>query len=415
MLFVFLSFDVLAETAEELRQKIDNAQDEISNLDAQIEKLNKELNQIEGEKDTLKNELKRIQISGKSIEAKIKKTIQQISATQSNIAKTEKEIGYKELDIDNSKNVLNNSIRLVNNQEGSSILEIILSGKTISSFFKMIDDLQRLQASVSKALLQLEQDRVDLGNKKSELIRQKNNMLILQETLKDEKKLNDQLKSEKDALLRETQNKESNYINLIEEIKKKREQFEKELFDYESKLKIIIDPNSYPSPGTRVFSWPLDKIYITQYFGNTEFARSNTQAYAGLGHNGIDLRASVGTRVIAPLGGIVRGTGDTDLACKRASYGRWVLIDHGNGLSTLFAHLSLVKVGAGQKVDSGDVIAYSGNTGYSTGPHLHFSVFATKGVEIGQLASRVRGCGIYTLPRASFNAYLNPLSYLDYN
>ena len=133
--------------------------------------------------------------------------------------------------------------------------------------------------------------------------------------------------------------------------------------------------------------------------------------YAGKGHNGIDIRASNGTEILSAESGTVRGVGDTDEVCRRASYGKWILIDHGNNLTTLYAHLSLVKVLPGQAVSRGELIGYSGNSGYATGPHLHFSVFAHEAVEIGNLKSKV--CGrIMTLPLSPFNGYLDPLNYL---
>ncbi|MFA5290953.1 MAG: M23 family metallopeptidase, partial [Candidatus Paceibacterota bacterium] len=151
---------------------------------------------------------------------------------------------------------------------------------------------------------------------------------------------------------------------------------------------------------------------LTQGFGNTDFAQSHQAVYNGKGHNGIDLAASIGSQVYSAEDGQVAGIGDTDKTCLGASFGKWVLIKHNNGLSTLYAHLSSIKVGSGQSVKRGEVIALSGNTGYSTGPHLHFSLYASGGVKVSSLKSQVAGCGTYTLPIASYNAYLNPLNYL---
>ena len=87
------------------------------------------------------------------------------------------------------------------------------------------------------------------------------------------------------------------------------------------------------------------------------------------------------------------------------------MVKHPNGLSTLYAHLSLQTVSIGEVVSSGQVIGYSGNTGYSTGPHLHFGVYATQGVEIKTFDSS-KNCKGATVPLADLKAYLNPLSYL---
>jgi murein DD-endopeptidase MepM/ murein hydrolase activator NlpD len=186
--------------------------------------------------------------------------------------------------------------------------------------------------------------------------------------------------------------------------------FANELTQFESQLKFVIDENSIPSVGKGILSWPLNVIKITQYFGMTEFAKT-TNAYNGQGHNGVDFAASIGTPVKAALSGVVKGTGNTDIACPGASFGQWVLIEHNNGLSTLYGHLSLIKVAAGQIVTTGDTIGYSGNTGFSTGPHLHFGLYVTQGVKIMSRKSTV--CkSTYTMPVADLRAYLDPLQYL---
>jgi murein DD-endopeptidase MepM/ murein hydrolase activator NlpD len=108
---------------------------------------------------------------------------------------------------------------------------------------------------------------------------------------------------------------------------------------------------------------------------------------------------------------VVKGTGNTDSQRGCYSYGKWVLIEHPNGLSTLYAHLSVIGVTVGQSVTSGQVIGYSGRTGYATGPHLHFGVYATQGVKVVQFTSSIN-CKNVSIPIADPTAYLNPLSYL---
>ena len=85
-----------------------------------------------------------------------------------------------------------------------------------------------------------------------------------------------------------------------------------------------------------------------------------TTAYNGQGHDGVDFGAAIGTPVYAALDGVVEGTGNTDLVCPGASFGKWIFIQHANGLSTMYAHLSLIKVSQGQTVRTGDIIGYTG-------------------------------------------------------
>jgi len=163
-----------------------------------------------------------------------------------------------------------------------------------------------------------------------------------------------------------------------------------------------------------ILASPLDKLRITQEFGNTSFALSG--AYNGKGHNGIDLAASIGTPVKAAMTGIVKGSGDTGSVRGCYSYGRWVLVRHENGLDTLYAHLSQIGVTTGQAVATGDLIGYAGQTGYATGPHLHFGVFASAATQIMRLGdattNRTTPCANAMMPIAPLSGYLNPLNYL---
>ena len=91
------------------------------------------------------------------------------------------------------------------------------------------------------------------------------------------------------------------------------------------------------------------------------------------------------------------------------------MVVHGNGINTLYSHLSEIDVSKGQSVATGQTIGLSGMTGYATGPHLHFGVYATEGTQIltlKQFRGTKSSCANATMPVASIDAYLNPLSYL---
>jgi murein DD-endopeptidase MepM/ murein hydrolase activator NlpD len=189
----------------------------------------------------------------------------------------------------------------------------------------------------------------------------------------------------------------------------------KEMRDYEAKLQFILDPTTIPAAGTAVFAWPLKNIIITQYFGGTEFARRNASVYGGRPyHPGVDFGAPRGTPIHAPLAGTVRATGNTDAVPGCWSWGKWTLIDHANGLSTLYAHQDTISVSPGQRVATGEIIGYVGNTGFSTGPHLHFTVYAKDGVNVRRFneIKTSTSCGAATTPVAATEAYLDPMNYL---
>ncbi len=122
--------------------------------------------------------------------------------------------------------------------------------------------------------------------------------------------------------------------------------------------KPVVRRVSYQEGGMR---WPLSGFRITTYFGQ----RGVFQLF----HTGIDLAAPYGTPVYAARGGQVEVAGWSGLG-----YGLHVILDHGGGVETLYAHLSRIAVRPGAWVEAGEVIGYVGSTGWSTGPHLHFEV-----------------------------------------
>jgi len=403
-----------ATTINELESAIATKNTDIAKLEKEIAAYQAQLNEIGKEKQSLVGTIAALDISRKKLSADILLTENRIAKANLRISELGLEIHGKATSIATATAGLESVVRTLNEMDRSSPVETLLSGGDFGDVWNQVEAIGRFEGMLRLRLQELSTLKASLESTEAETKKQKAALVAYDIDLSNQKKALDANRKEKTALLAATKNKESNYRKILEEKVALKNQFEQELFSYQSELRIAIDPSALPRTGSGVLSWPVDQVVITQYFGNTEFATQNPQVYNGKGHNGIDLRASPGVRIKAALAGTVVGTGDTDLTCAYASYGRWVLIRHNNGLSTLYAHLSVINVTQGQSVTTGQVVGYSGSTGYATGPHLHFTVYATQGVQIAQLPSKALACRgkIYTLPIADLKAYLNPLSYL---
>lgn len=131
-----------------------------------------------------------------------------------------------------------------------------------------------------------------------------------------------------------------------------------------------LQPAAVAGGGRGAFAAPLPGATITQRFGCTALAIEPPSRLCPGGHfhSGVDLAAAQGTPVRATLAGVAH------VVVWVTGYGLHVIVDHGNGLSSLYAHLSAVAVADGATVQAGQVIGAVGSTGNSTGPHLHFEI-----------------------------------------
>lgn len=405
-IFIFI-FSVEASTLNELKNQLSDKGREIEQLEKEIASYQKELENNSKQASTLKSKIKDLEITGKKLTADIKLTQKQIDSARLNIQKLDIQIKDKNENIAGKKGYLKEFVSVMNISENLSAVEMSLSEGDWSEFFADIERNNDFQEELNSNLEDLRTAKTDLEEKKKEKEKYKKSMENMKIKYSDQKQLVDINKKSNDELLKETQNKEATYKKLLAEKLAKKEAFEKEIDDLEEKIRLEIDPNSIPRPG-KVLFWPLDKVFITQKFGYTSDSK---RLYKTGTHNGVDFRASVGTPVKSALSGVVVGTGNTDAIKGCYSFGKWILIKHYNGLSTIYAHLSLVKVAEGATVNTGDIIGYSGNTGYSTGPHLHLTVYATQGVQIKKFDDSVN-CKNARIPIAAKNAYLDPLDYL---
>lgn len=396
-------------------------QAQIDQSTAQINQLKAEIAQLQGQLDSTTQQKQTLQTAVNALNLNIKKVTTSISLTQAQINQTDRQINNLSGNITDttgkigvSQQGVADSLRQLNMLDAEPMAVVLLSGGTLSNFFDQettlgavrvdienhIQDLASLKTNLQTSKTSAQQKRAELAKLKQNLAQQQQSLAIARDS--------------QAQLLAETKNKESNYQAQIAEKKAQEAQFEQDLLKIEGQLNLTV--TALPPAGPEL-AWPLDgKVRITQYFGNTSFATKNPSIYNGHGHTGIDLAASPGTPVHAARQGVVLGTGNTDVTCPNASFGKWIFIKHDDGLSTIYAHLSVIKVTAGQQVVTGQVIGYSDTTGYATGPHLHFGVYATSGSEIKSwpTTNPRRECNgkIYTMPVGTLEAYLNPLSYL---
>ncbi|KKS77156.1 MAG: Peptidase M23B [Parcubacteria group bacterium GW2011_GWC1_43_11b] len=412
LVFGFSWNQTQAQTVDELKNKISGFEAERAKLDAEIKEIKTKLSNTKEQSATLKAELARIEATRSVLLKQIELTKNKIGSASLTINKLSGEIGQKKNQISTYQSMIAEALRNVNHSEEDSLAKIILADETLATLGGELAILKNIQDKLQIGLVKLRGTKKELEVKKEDKEIEKEKLVSLENQLVDEKKIVDTTKKSKDELLSITKSKESNYQKLLADRQAKMKAVLSEINKAEESLRIVLDPSLLPTKAKGVLAWPLDKIKITQTFGYTDFALKNASVYNGNGHNGVDFGASVGTPLKSAGNGKVIGAGDTDKTCQGASYGKWILIEHDNGLSTLYAHLSLIKVSEGQIVTTSQLIGYTGNTGYSTGPHLHFTVYASQGVKVGSLKSKVAGCGTYYLPLASPNSYLNPLNYL---
>ena len=403
----------VAQTADELQQQISEHNAQIAALDQEIAQYQKQLDATSNAKQTLQNTISQLNLSIKKTTASIKLTQNKISTTQLQIQQLAHTIDNKQQSIEANLAGIAESMRQADVLETRSLAESLLSSESLSTAWEDVDASVTLRHAIKDNVDQLAKEKQSLSDTKTATEKKKVELLAQQRTLVSQQGSLNATKAAQNDLLKQTKAQESNFQNILTEKRAAKASFEQALNNLQTKLEYIVDPSKILAAGKGILQWPLDNVRITQKFGNTAFAQSG--AYNGKGHNGIDLAASIGTPIKAALTGEVIGTGNTDATKGCYSFGKWVMLKHGNGLNTLYAHLSQIGVQSGQVLSTGEVLGYSGETGYATGPHLHFGVYvsdATQILKLGDATKSKTPCANAVMPVAPLSGYLNPLDYL---
>ena len=418
IIFVFFVFSsgVYGITESELKKQISDKNTQIEQLSREIAEYQNKIAKTSEEAASLAQIIKELNLTKSKLLKERTQIENKINITNIVIEDLDVNIQTKEEIIQDSKKVISSMIYDLYRKDQESFLYKILTQKSFEDLSREYNDLIGLNENLKNNIFKLKGQKYELGGIKEEKLTEKEKLAILKNDLLEKEKAVSVTQREKNNILSETKNKEAEYQKLLKETEAKKQIFEKEMEEYEAELKLLINPKFLPKEGSEVLSWPLDNILITSKYGERVNPFNNTIKTF---HYGVDFRASVGTKIKAMAAGVVVDTGNTDISCKGASFGNWVLVKYNNGLSSTFGHLSSISVKKGQKVKTGDTIGLSGGapgafgSGSSTGPHLHLSVYASDGVEVASFESKSCPGKILTQPRINrADAHLNPILYL---
>jgi len=424
------SFVSPAHAQSDIQAQIEEHNAKIKAIEDEIATFQNQLNILGTQKQTLQTTIKTIDTSRAQTTSQLKVTQNQISASNLKLKQLSGEITQTEYEIELDRQILAQSIREIAEADTTSLSERIFSSQSLGDLWSAVDSNMALNEALKKHTADLTDAKEDLSEQRTAEDKTKSQLTDLNTKLANEKKQLDIAIAEKNKLLAQTKSQETVYQDLIAKKRAEQKTFEAALNALESGL-TSVGSVGIPAIGTGVLSWPYSAEFmatcrgksaalgnnycITQYFGNTAFSTANPQIYNGSGHNAIDMGSPVGTPIQSAASGTVLGIGNTDAVPGCYSFGKWVVVKHGNGLATLYAHLSSINVSSGQAVSMGQVIGNSGMTGYATGPHLHFGVYVASGIQImslGDYRGATSPCARATMPVAPKDAYLNPMSYL---
>lgn len=389
---------------EEEKEAIEDREKELKEINAKIKAYKQIVDLKEKQGETLASQISTLESQAQKLEREIRENEETLSDLGRELRETQDSIAEKERFILREKEVLSGLVREyhASTADGAEIL-FAFSMDDAGLPIKRDDWLAETGSRIRELLSSMEETRQALVTSKEILEKKKTEIDTLQEQLEQRNDYLEGSKQSKATLLAKTQAEQQKYTTLVRTLEEEQKDIENEINNIESGLIGSLDLGKIPKFQKGLLAWPVKTVRITQSYGMTSYAKKG--AYGGGPHNGVDFSVSTGTPVYAAMDGKVAAIGSMTKNGKWYGYGRWIAIDHGNGLLTLYGHLSKHGVKKGEKVDKGEQIGLSGNTGYSSGPHLHFSVFSSSSFDIVP-SSKVSGISV------PVGAHVNPMKYL---
>nr|WP_306432270.1 M23 family metallopeptidase [Wansuia hejianensis] len=280
----------------------------------------------------------------------------ELSALGKNIEKSKIELEKAEKRLKERKETFNSRLRVMYMNGNVGYLELLLTSTDIKDFLSRKEVVQSIAEHDKELIKYMKEQRDIINEKKVQLEAQRASVEAAKTKLESRRR-------ELDTATRQKQNLMSRLQSDIKSYEKEYDKLNSLAKSIESKI-IGLQRNPNPYSGGKM-SWPVPGYSrISSYFGYRIHPIFNTKKL----HTGIDIPAPTGTPISAASEGVVIYTG------WLGGYGNTVMVDHGGGIVTLYAHNSSVTVSNGQTVQRGQTVARAGSTGNSTGPHCHFEV-----------------------------------------
>ncbi len=339
-----------ANRMQELQKQLQEMDKNMKKAESAIKSIQKQKQSVIKEKEVIDNA-----IDGK--EKEISQIGQLISENEQYISIKENELANAEKDIDDQYDMFKHRIRVMYEEGSASYIEILFESKDFSDFLSRFEIVKEI---------------VDYDNRVLEkLLNIKNTIIKAKQDLEEEKSIREMLKNTVEVKKRELNERQVSRSNALNKLTLQEKEYEKALDELEEtsrrvekEIKKLQQDSKRKYAGGKL-EWPTPSSYnITSPYGNRY--HPITKKYRM--HTGIDIGAPSGASVLAANDGVVIFSG------SNGGYGKCLIIDHGGGIATLYAHNSSLSVSNGKEVKRGEEIAKVGSTGLSTGPHLHYEV-----------------------------------------
>ena len=346
----------LTNQLSNIQQQLTNEANKKSEAEKTIGTVYEQLHAIQIELDTATAELKQVQADRIRLDQDITKIEAELKAAQERLQSREK-VFYKR-------------VRDIYINGRLSYLDVVVGSKDFSDFANRMEMLKRILQADMELINTIKTEREEIASKKAKLEADRAKVLELEKVAQEKQTIINQKKAERQAVLERAMNDRDTADRAYNELMASSASITAMLQQRAAERAAAAAAASQGggatttwvqgtgqlaapvnAPITSDFGWRIHPIYGTSRL-----------------HAGTDFGVDEGTPVHAADGGVVVEAGWI------SGYGYTVIIDHGNGMSTLYAHNSDVAVSPGQTVSKGQVVSYSGNTGGSTGPHLHFEV-----------------------------------------
>ena len=349
--FIILSFGTtgFATSVEDLTQKQNELQNQKDEATQALEGVKTNISETMEDLQELSEKIIQHEAEAEKLELEINELITDIEEKTINLEASQK-------NFDEQKALLEKRLIVLYEAGETSYLDVLLHSSSLSDFISNYYMMTEMARYDTELLENIEQATNLIEAEKEALETQKSKLVALQE--ENDKKI---------AMVSNMKVLKTNYMNQLTEEEKALqadiEVFNQEMAQIESDLINLADSDTNYAGGE--MAWPAPGYYtITSPFGYRVHPILGVTRF----HSGVDIGVPTGGKVIAANDGIVIKTTYT------SSYGNMVMIDHGGGIVTLYAHGSKIIATLGQEVKRGDVIMEAGSTGWSTGPHLHFEV-----------------------------------------